>query len=241
MKIFDNITGFTYIGQSFFHFGKDKKKIDRLRQQGEKEKERQAIHEAVSKWTGMIVKHFKTQIEIINPENLPQEGPVVYVSNHQSYADILTFLNITKHQVGFIAKDSLNKIPVFADWTARVRSLFIKRGDARESLKTINEGAELLKEGYSLIIFPEGTRSRGSKMAQFKPGSLKLATKAKVPVVPVTINGSYKMFEEHGKLTKNVTIEMIIHSPIDTAELDRKQQQELGEKVEDIIRAAVKS
>ena len=78
-------------------------------------------------------------------------------------------------------------------------------------------------------------------MAQFKPGSLKLATKAKVPVVPVTINGSYKMFEEHGKLTKNVTIEMIIHSPIDTAELDRKHQQDFGEKVEDIIRAAVKS
>ncbi|MBQ9961045.1 MAG: 1-acyl-sn-glycerol-3-phosphate acyltransferase [Firmicutes bacterium] len=239
MNILKSIPGFGYIGFSFLQYAGYKKKIDSLRARGDREGERKAIYDAVQKWTAQIVEHFETDVRIINPENLPTEGPVVYVANHQSYADILVFLHITKHQVGFIAKDSLKKIPVFSQWTAAIRSLFITRGNARESLHTINEGAELLKQGFSLIIFPEGTRSHSSKMAPFKPGALKLATKAKVPVVPVTINNSYKMFEEPGYVKKGVTIEFTIHEPIDTAGLDRKELANLGETVEDIIKKAV--
>ena len=216
-----------------------KKLIERLKQEGRKEEQRQAIAEVCHIWSDKVAKHFKTNIKVINPENLPEEGPCVYVSNHQSYADILVLLNVIKHQTGFIAKEELASIPVFSKWILRIGSLFILRGDARESLKTISEGVDMIKDGYSLVIFPEGTRSRGGQMGEFKPGSLKLATKAKTVVVPLTINGSYKMYEEPGQITKNVTIEITVHKPVDTSQMDRKELAGLSEVLEETIKNAL--
>lgn len=239
MKLLNNILGLGYIAYTLFTIRRYKKLIERLKQEGRKEEQRQAIAEVCHIWSDKVAKHFKTHIKVINPENLPEEGPCVYVSNHQSYADILVLLNVIKHQTGFIAKDELASIPVFSKWILRIGSLFILRGDVRESLKTISEGVDMIKDGYSLVIFPEGTRSRGDKMGEFKPGSLKLATKAKAVVVPLTINGSYKMYEEPGQITKNVTIEITVHKPIDTSQMDRKELAGLSEVLEETIKNAL--
>ena len=239
MKLLNNILGSGYIAYTLFTIRRYKKLIERLKQEGRKEEQRQAIAEVCHIWSDKVAKHFKTNIKVINPENLPEEGPCVYVSNHQSYADILVLLNVIKHQTGFIAKEELASIPVFSKWILRIGSLFILRGDARESLKTISEGVDMIKDGYSLVIFPEGTRSRGGQMGEFKPGSLKLATKAKTVVVPLTINGSYKMYEEPGQITKNVTIEITVHKPVDTSQMDRKELAGLSEVLEETIKNAL--
>ena len=76
-------------------------------------------------------------------------------------------------------------------------------------------------------------------MGTFKPGSLKLATKVKAKIVPITINGSYKMYEETGRVTKNTTIEVIVHQPVDTASMDRKELAELSDRIETTIKEAV--
>ena len=239
MKIIGNIGLFYTVGSSFIGLGKYKKRIEKAVSEGNKEEERQAIYDVSKYWTAKIIKFLNLEINVVNPENLPEEGPVVYVANHQSYADVIPFLAVAKHQVGFIAKDSLEKFPVFADWVLRIRSLFIKRGDARTSLGTINEGANMVKDGYSLVIFPEGTRSHSREMADFKPGALKLATKAKAVIVPVTLRDTYKLFEETGTVKKNRKIDFVVHEPIDTSKLDRKELAELGERVESIVRSGL--
>ncbi len=239
MRLFNNIAGLGYIAFTLTKLRERKRKIQQYKEEGRNEEEREVIAETAHFWSEKIIKHFQVDIEVKNPENLPEKGPVVYVSNHQSYADILTLLNVVKHQVGFIAKEELQKIPVFSKWILRIRSLFIIRGDTRESLKTISEGAEMIKNGYSLIIFPEGTRSKGGEMASFKPGSLKLATKARATIIPLTINGSYRMYEETGKIKKNTKIEVIVHEPIDTAKMDRKEMADLSDRLEEIIKKAV--
>ena len=240
MKLFDNAKGLSAICGAIFEAKPYKKTIADARQAGDSEKERALILEAVQFWSGRVFDYFQTDINIINPENLPQSGPVVYVSNHQSYADIPLFFHaVSNHQVSFIAKDSLEKAPLFGYWIRTSRGLFLKRGDARASLQTINEGAELLKQGFSLVIFPEGTRSHCSEMADFKPGSLKLATKARVPIVPVTVNGTYHMFEETGEMTKGVHIDFMGHPPSATAQLSRSELAELPEKVESIVRSGL--
>lgn len=239
MKIFGNIGLFYTVGSSFIGLGKYKDRIEKAVREGNEEEERKAIYDVSKYWVAKILKFLKLEINVVNPENLPEEGPVVYVSNHQSYADVIPYLAVTKHQIGFIAKDSLERFPVFAEWVLRIRSLFIKRGDARTSLGTINEGAELVKRGYSLVIFPEGTRSQSSEMADFKPGALKLATKAKAVIVPVTLRDTYKVFEETGTVKKNRKIDFVVHEPIDTSKLDRKELAELGDKVEVIVRSAL--
>lgn len=239
MKIFGNIGLFSCVARSFIGLGSYKKRIEEAVKEGNKVAERQAIYDVSKYWSNKIIKFIKLDINVVNPENLPKEGPAVYVANHQSYADVIPFLSVLNHQVGFIAKDSLEKFPIFADWVLRIRSLFIKRGDARTSLGTINEGANLVKEGYSLVIFPEGTRSHSSNMADFKPGALKLATKAKAVIVPVTLRDTYKLFEETGVIKKGRKIDFIVHEPIDTSKLDRKELAELGERVEKIVRSAL--
>lgn len=239
MKILGNIGLFSFVAASFFGLGDYKRRIDKAAKDGNKEEERKAIYEAEKYWSNKIKDYLNLEINVINPENLPKDGPAVYVANHQSYGDVIPFLAVAKHQVGFIAKDSLEKFPVFADWVLRIRSLFIKRGDARTSLGTINEGANMIKDGYSLVIFPEGTRSHSREMADFKPGALKLATKAKAVIVPVTLRDTYKLFEETGTVKKNRKIDFVVHEPIDTSKLDRKELAELGERVESIVRSGL--
>lgn len=239
MKIFGNIGTFAYLTKTIAGLGDYKRRIEALKAEGKRDEERGVIHEVCRLWSGKVVNHLDLKINVINPENLPEKGPIVYVSNHQSYADILVFLNVPKHQIGFIAKEELMKIPMFAGWILRIESLFIKRGDARASLATINEGSQMIKDGYSLVIFPEGTRSRANEMASFKPGSLKLATKAKATIVPVTIRNSFTVYEETGKIKKGRTIDFIAHEPIDTAALDRKELAELSDKIEAIIRSGL--
>ena len=202
--------------------------------------EQEEILKACQIWSNHIVERMQVDIRVIHEENLPKHGPVVFIANHQSYADILTFLYIVKnHQVAFIAKDNLEKIPFFGKWVERIRGIYIHRGDARASLATINEGVEYLKQGFSLVIFPEGTRSRSSDMGEFKHGSFKLATKAKVPIVPVTLNGGYHTFEDHGAVTKGQHIDVLVHPPIETKDMSRQELAELTAQVEAIIRTGL--
>jgi len=209
--------------------------IKKYRDLGDAEAERVEILKATSTWGLGIMKKLNIKLNVTGLENIP-EGPVVFVSNHQGYGDIPIFgAVITMKQIGFVAKVSLDKIPVFGEWIRDIRSVFIERSDPRASLKSIEEGIELLKQGFSLVIFPEGTRSRGVRMGEFKKGSLRLATKPGVPVVPVTINGSYQMFEEKG-YTQPATVDFYIHPAIETKELSKADANNLAEKVEDIIK-----
>lgn len=240
LKLFDNIAGFNAIAGAVLSVSEYKKPIDEAKAAGDFDRERELIVKAANQWGDRVVDYFKADINVIHPENLPDHGPVVYICNHQSYADVLTFFHvIRKHQVSFIAKDALGKIPVFGDWILRTRGICIHRGDARASLQTINEGVGYLKQGFSLVIFPEGTRSRSSEIGEFKAGSFKLATKARVPIVPVTIDGGYKTFEETGAMTKGVHIDFMVHPAIETAGLSRQELAGLHEKVEDIVRSGL--
>ena len=237
MKLIDNVTGFIAVANSVLSMEKYHKPIDEARQSGDLEKEKALILKASNEWADKVVNHFKADIRVIHPENLPDHGPVVYICNHQSYADVLAFYYvIRKHQISFIAKDAFRKIPVFSSWIPRTRGIYIHRGDARASLKTINEGVEYLKQGFSLVIFPEGTRSRSSHIGEFKAGSFKLATKARVPIVPVTIDGGYRTFEEKGVITKGAHIDFMVHPVIETADMSRQELAVVHEKVEKIIR-----
>lgn len=215
-----------------FHY-----KIKGFRDAGDFEKEREQILKSTTTWGRGIVKKYKIKLKLSGLENVP-EGPVLFVSNHQGYADIPIFgAAITMKQIGFVSKTTLGRIPVFGEWIRDIRSIFLDRDDARASLRTIEEGVELLKQGFSLVIFPEGTRSRGPQMGDFKKGSLRLATKSGVPVVPVTINGTYHMYEDWGYVHPGAEIEFYVHPAIETKELSKMEANNLAEKVEEIIKS----
>ncbi|MBQ9931701.1 MAG: 1-acyl-sn-glycerol-3-phosphate acyltransferase [Firmicutes bacterium] len=199
------------------------------------EEEIEELRKVIHIWGSAVTKKAGIKVKVQGLENIP-EGPVVFVSNHQGNFDIpIFFTAIPTHQHAFVAKASLLKIPIFGKWIRDIRSVFIERDDARASLKAIQEGVDMLKKGFSLAIFPEGTRARSSNMAEFKKGSLRLATKAGVPVVPVTLNGSYRGFEEKGYV-RPCEVDFYIHPAIETASLSKLEANDLAATVETIIR-----
>lgn len=239
MKIIGNIVPFTKLIKALKWFNVNKKGILAAREAGDKEEEKRLILKSTDTWGKNVCKSIGIDIEVEGKENIPTEGPVVYMANHQGYADIPVLCAVLdKIQFGFVAKQELKKVPLYGEKILQIRSVLINRGDARESVRSIVEGVNLIKEGFSLCIFPEGTRSKCSDMGEFHKGSFKLATKPKVPIVPVSLDGTYRVFEDHGKVMP-AKIKVIVHPAIETAGLDREAQNNLPKQVEDIVRQGV--
>lgn len=235
MKIIPNIPGFAKLVYCLRYFNKYKGKIEAAKAAGNAEEERRYILEATSTWGPMIMDMFGSTVEVEGLDNLPESGPVVIVGNHQGYSDIAAyFAAFQKFQFGFVAKQELAKIPLYGQWMPRIRSVFIERDDPRASLEAIKRGIELLEQGFSLVIFPEGTRSKGPVPGPFMKGSLKLATKPGVPIVPVSMHGTYKMYEETGVI-RAAHIRIIVHEPIPTKGLSRQEEKELNDRIEKIV------
>ena len=188
-------------------------------------------------WGRHILRSAHVTVDVTGLEKLPDVA-CVYVCNHQGNFDIPVITATIDKQFGFITKDSLSKVPILSHWITAVGGLYMNRDNPRESLKTIQQGIEKIKNGFSIFIFPEGTRSRQHDMGEFKKGSMRLAIKTKAPIVPITINDSYKRFEDQNQVTPGV-ITLTIHDPIDTSSLSKEELKGINETVEAIIKSGL--
>jgi len=210
-------------------------RVNRLARMGKTDEHDQLTNQTAKKWAQSLIKLAGVTVVVSGEENVPS-GPVLFVSNHQGNFDIPLLIGYIDKPKAFIAKIELQKLPLIRTWMTHLKCVSIDRSDIRQSLKVINQAADHLKEGYSMVIFPEGTRSKGPTLGEFKPGSLKLALKAGVPIVPITIRGSYKIMEENGFRIKPARVEISIFDPIPTAGLTKEQAGELPERVKKIIK-----
>lgn len=208
------------------------------KEKGEKAAEELVYNYAVN-WAKFIIDKVGMTVNIKGIENLP-EGSCLYVGNHQSLLDIPLMLAGIKRPMGFIAKKEMEKHTIISDWMKEIHCVFMDRSNVRESIKSINEGIENLKNGYSMVIFPEGTRSKGPSLGEFKKGSMKLGIKAEVPIVPIAIDGTYKCMEGNPKnKIKSAEVNLIINKPIDPNTLSREEQNNLSEKIKEIIKESL--
>lgn len=169
-------------------------------------------------------------------ENIPSDKTVLYVSNHRSMLDIPTIVRFSKVPLNFVAKDSLKKMPVFGWWIIANNALLLDRSSPREGLKTILKGIERIKAGETFVIYPEGTRSKTDDFLPFKQGSLKLASKANVPVIPVAIRGTADVFENNGFNLKAKTIYFSVGEPIDLNTLSDEDKKHSAIYVQNVIK-----
>lgn len=210
-------------------------KVKLLTKRGDFKKRDQYIHKVVTAWGKFVIRLSGAKVNVIGLENLPKNETVVFVSNHQSNFDIPLLLSSIDVPKGFIAKKELETWPVISSWMKLTNCVFMDRVNLRKSAQAIVEGVKILKSGHSMVIFPEGTRSKGKPVSEFKGGSFKLATKSKCPIVPLTINGTYKLLEANNNLIKGADVELIIHAPIYTNNLNEDELENLPEKVYSII------
>ncbi len=186
-------------------------------------------------WAKYIVRSTGSEVEVIGADNIINDRPVLIVSNHQGFFDIPILMGNMTIPIGFIAKTDLKKFPFLSDWMELIHCLFMDRSDMKQSIQVITDGIKQIKSGQSMVIFPEGTRSKGGPVGQFHAGSFKLATKSKAPIIPVTIDGSYKIMEAgHNNITPS-HIRLIIHEPVYTEGLTRDEAAELPEIVRKTI------
>lgn len=177
------------------------------------------------------------RMEVDGQENIPEDA-VLFVGNHQSYLDILTtYVNI-KGGTGYVAKIETDKVPVFNLWMRGINCLFLDRNNIREGMKTIKRGTEELKKGYSMFIFPEGTRNQGEEMLEFKAGSTKMAEKAGVPILPVAISGTADIFENNPHFSvKPGKVRITFGKPIIINDLAKEERRFLGAYTQNIIKS----
>lgn len=174
-------------------------------------------------------------------EHIPEET-CLFASNHLSYFDIVVLEKVLPEskKAGFIAKDSLKKIPGLSSWMELIRCIFLDRSNPKEGLKSILKGADYLKDGYNMFIFPEGTRCKEGQLGEFKPASLKMAQKAKVPVVPVAITGTSSILEANRGLSmKPSKVTVTFGEPVRIHEMPRPEQKLAVDQVRQTIQDAI--
>lgn len=199
-----------------------------------KEKD-ELTYKTARNWGRDLMRLSGSKIKVTGEENVPKDGAVLFVSNHQSNLDIPILLGFIDKPKAFISKVEMSKMPLLSDWMKYINCVFIDRGNTRESLKAIKEGIRLLKEGYSFVVFPEGTRSKDGTLGEFKPGSLKLATKSRAPIVPVTIKGAIDIMQKDKLVIRPADVELVISKPIFIDDDIAKDSNALAEKVRNII------
>lgn len=188
---------------------------------------------------GSLIKLTGSNLTVQGQENLPEGGGnICLVSNHQSYFDILILEAATPFLVGFVAKKELTRVPIVNVWMKELGCVPIDRSSPRSAVEAINKGVESIKSGKPIVLFPEGTRSRSQKMNRIKPGSLKLAIKAGAVIIPVTLNYSYKIYEENSKVTP-ADVSVVFHKGIDTKLEENGDSYSLAEKLQKIIESAL--
>jgi 1-acyl-sn-glycerol-3-phosphate acyltransferase len=177
-----------------------------------------------------------TKYEVRGLENVPKDQAVLYVSNHRSYFDIVLGYATVPTLTGYVAKKEIGKVPILRTWMKYLNCLFLDRDNLREGLKMILTGVDLVKDGYSVFISPEGTRNHSNEMLPFKEGSLKIAEKSGCPIIPVAISNTDNIFENHLPWIRRAKVIIEYGKPVEPGSLTKEERKFLGSHVQNIIR-----
>lgn len=163
-------------------------------------------------------------LRVVLEERTPLDPgqPYVFVANHQNSLDILAFAAKLPVPFGFVAKAELARVPMLGFAIRNSASIFIDRSDPRRSLESIQKAGERIRDGNSVLIYPEGARSYSPQLGPFKKGGFILAVEAGVPVVPVTITNAYRFLDERRYAGRPGTIRVVVGEPIPMADRRRR-------------------
>ena len=178
-------------------------------------------------------------ISYIGRENVPKDRAVLYVGNHNSYFDILLTYSQCPGLAGYVAKSEMLRYPLLRDWMKRLYCVFLDRSDLRAGMQMILTCIDYIKNGISICIFPEGTRSKDGQMQPFHEGSLKMAAKTGCPIIPMAISNSAQIFENHMPFVRPCKVIVEYGAPVYPKELSKEDQKFLGaytqEKIQEML------
>ena len=194
------------------------------------------------RWLSRIVlKSLGVKLRVIyknrkNINALEREKGIIFVCNHQSNLAIPVIVSALHIDVGFVAKKEMKSWPFFNIWMKRSKCVFLNRENPREGIKDIKEAVKVVKDGYPIVIFPEGERTLDGEILRFKKGSFKLATETNGIIVPLTLKGTFDI-QKRGewKMKRNQLVTIIVGEPIYVDSLSNDEIKELSTKVREVI------
>ncbi|HEY9582313.1 MAG TPA: lysophospholipid acyltransferase family protein [Savagea sp.] len=189
-------------------------------------------------WASGILKRTKSTFHVEGIENLI-DGPALLISNHEGNFDIPTLIANIPKPFGFISKAEVKKLPVIRDWMEEMNCIFLDRTDRRSAMQVLKDAATKLQEGHSIIIFPEGTRSKGAGVQEFKSGFAKVAQDANVPIIPIALSGTSDIMEKNKNWIKPAHVRISILPHIEAEDVMAMSRKQLTEHAEQIIKEEV--
>ncbi len=193
-------------------------------------------HKIAWLWCRLILFLAGVKLTVEGREHLTPGKRYVFFANHQSQMDIPVLEEALRgFEIRFLAKRSLFRIPFFGWGIAALGYIPVEREDPREGLRSLLACAERIREGYSVVVFPEGTRSPDGRLQPFKMAGFLLPIKAGVPAVPVAILGTREILPKGRIWVRPGKVRVVIGDPIPTEGLTKRDREKLAEKVRDFI------
>jgi 1-acyl-sn-glycerol-3-phosphate acyltransferase len=187
-------------------------------------------------WSRFILWLFHIRVKTRGADFIDRSKHYIYISNHASAIDIPAVVVGIPDDIRFVLKKELTRIPIWG-WALRYgHYIAIDRSKARDAIKSLDEAAERMRNGASVILFAEGTRTRDGRLQPFKRGAFTLAAKAGIPIIPVTINNTYNILPKGSLRVNKGDIELVFGKPIPTSSIEgREGEARLIEQVRQAI------
>lgn len=182
-------------------------------------------------WGRYVIALSGSRVEVEGIGNIPETGPILFVGNHQSNFDIPLVLGYLGRPTGFLSKAELAGVPIVGRWMRHLHCVFMDRSHPRKAVEAISTAAGFVKSGHPVLVFPEGTRSGSSRMGPFKAGAFKIKTRSKAAVVPVAVDGTWRI---QGILERGVhpaRVKLKVLEPMVFEELSSRDTQAMADAV----------
>ena len=190
-------------------------------------------------WARILLALCRVRLVVQGASSIAAPGPYLFLSNHQSQFDILAVVLAIPLQFRILAKKELFYIPIFG-WVLKLSGFVgIDRSNRDKAIRSLEQAAQRLRGGTSLLIYAEGTRSLDGKLLPFKKGGFVLAIQAGVPIVPVTIQGSREILAKGSLRIRPGTIHVEIGRPIDPAAYTLDDKERLMQDVRAVMERAM--
>lgn len=179
------------------------------------------------------------KVKITGIEKLDPKKSYVIAANHQSIYDIFVVYGWLPMIFKWVMKAELRRIPLVGKACESAGHIFINRKNPVSAKKSLDRAEAQLRNGVSVVVFPEGTRTYTGQMGKFKKGAFRMAADLQLPIVPVTLRGCFERLPRNGFVVTPGLIEMIIHEPVEVKGYENEKQPELMQKLYDIIESAL--
>ena len=192
-------------------------------------------HRLARFWANSILWVSRVKVTVSGAEKLDPDRSYIYMPNHQSNADIPLLLGRLPVQFRWLAKAELFKIPIFGRAMRGVGYISIDRSNRKSAFESLARAARTIRNGTSVLIFPEGTRSRDGHIQPFKKGGFVLSVDSGVPIVPIIIRGTRDIIPKGHFMIRPAPVTMQILDPVETADYTRKTKDALLERIRSIL------